>query len=156
MNHRIKILGFLVVSFFAILLMVTSFTQKNHIAYKGKEMLSMVKSTAYTIDSAQLNKLSSYLVIDLREREQTLLDPVMGAINIPVSELLTEENQAIFKRADAKVFVAYEPMIAHEAWMLMSQLGYNNMYVMGLPTPPNQFELPRDNMGPKQPLGNDH
>jgi rhodanese-related sulfurtransferase len=132
MNTRIKILGFLVVSFFAILVLVTSFTQKNKIKYSGEEMLQLVKSTSYVIDSTELENLTPYIIIDLRSKDATMSNPSPGAINAPLSDLLSKENQALFDRSEAKVFLSDDFIEANEAWMLVRQLGYEDLYVLDI------------------------
>jgi hypothetical protein len=130
MNTRVKILGFLVVSFFAILLLVTSFTQKNQIVYKGEAMLEVVNKSNYLLDSTELAKIPLYLLIDLRSVEKAILHPVQGAINIPVAELLAKEQESIFQREGVKVFLSNDLQHANQAWMLMTQLGYQDIYVL--------------------------
>lgn len=153
MNTRIKILGLLVVTFFALLILVTSFTEKNHIVNKGEAMQQIVLNTDYTVDSAGLEKLPQYVVIDLREPEQTIVNPVAGAINIPVSEVLTKENKAIFERESPKVLISDDPMVSHEVWMLMSQMDYKNLYVMEVKRLEESGELPAVPTGEKADIG---
>ncbi len=53
-----------------------------------------------------------------------------GALNVPVSSILDKEFKELFVSEAVKVILAHDPVVAHETWMLLTQLGYENFRVM--------------------------
>lgn len=78
-----------------------------------------------------VKKDPSLQLIDVRtpaEFEKYSLD---GAINIPLSEILSEKwVETIDQGVKMNVFYSNSTLEANEAWMLTRQLGYQNNYVL--------------------------
>jgi rhodanese-related sulfurtransferase len=70
-------------------------------------------------------------LIDVRSQDEFEKFSLPGAINIPITDLLSEKYVEIFDQ-DVKMNVFYSngTLVANEAWMLTRQLGYNNNYVL--------------------------
>ncbi len=70
-------------------------------------------------------------LIDVRSQDEFEKFSLPGAINIPITDLLSEKYMEVFDQ-DVKMNVFYSngTLVANEAWMLTRQLGYNNNYVL--------------------------
>ncbi len=70
-------------------------------------------------------------LIDVRTPDEFLKFSLPGAINIPLTDLLSEEFKDILDQ-DIKMNVFYSngTLHANEAWMITTQLGYKNNYVL--------------------------
>jgi rhodanese-related sulfurtransferase len=78
-----------------------------------------------------VQKDPSLQLIDVRTPEEFDAFSLPGAINIPLSNLLADENTNILNQdARMNVFYSNGSVTANEAWMLTRQLGYENNFVM--------------------------
>lgn len=80
------------------------------------------------------NGLSSFVFVDLRNPYQYNRGFIREAINIPVSDILDNENIDFFQQMqiDSTMVVLYSnnQREANGAWMLLKQLGFNNLIVL--------------------------
>ena len=78
-----------------------------------------------------VKKDPSLQLIDVRSKDEFEKFSLPGAINIPIPDLLSESNLTQFDQ-DVKmnVFYANSTVVANEAWMIIRQLGYSNIYVL--------------------------
>lgn len=78
-----------------------------------------------------VNKDPLLRLIDVRSKDDFDKYSLPGAINIPISDLLSEEYIDILHQ-DVKMNVLYSngSVIANEAWMILRQLGYENNFVL--------------------------
>lgn len=70
-------------------------------------------------------------LIDVRSQEEFEKFNLSGAINIPVTDLLSENYGDILNQ-DVKMNIFYSngTLTANEAWMITRQLGYKNNFVL--------------------------
>lgn len=70
-------------------------------------------------------------LIDVRSKDEFEKFHLEGAINIPASDLLSEQHSEILNQ-EVKMNVLYSnsTVVANEAWMITRQLGYLNNYVL--------------------------
>ena len=132
MRSTILTLGIIIVSFFALLILITSRAEKSNFKHSAQEMHQLATATDYVILPSELAKMPEYRLIDLRKPKAFIMAHRDGAMNIPVSNILDDEFKTLFASAVPKVFLAHDPIHAHETWMLLSQLGYQNLLVMEL------------------------
>ena len=78
-----------------------------------------------------VNKDPSFQLIDVRSQEEFEKFSLPGAMNIPLTDLLSDKYIDIFNQ-DVKMNVFYSngTVTANEAWMLTRQLGYSNIFVL--------------------------
>ncbi|HNR42936.1 MAG TPA: rhodanese-like domain-containing protein [Bacteroidales bacterium] len=78
-----------------------------------------------------LRKDPSLRLIDVRGQDEFEKFSLPGAINIPSSDLLSDEYTDILNQ-DIKmnVFFSNGTLAANQAWMITRQLGYENNYVL--------------------------
>jgi sulfur-carrier protein adenylyltransferase/sulfurtransferase len=73
----------------------------------------------------------SLQLIDVRTPEEYTAFSLPGAINIPLSNILSDEYTDILNQdAKTNVFYSNGSVQANEAWMITRQLGYENNYVL--------------------------
>lgn len=78
-----------------------------------------------------VKKDPSLQLIDVRTPEEFDAYSLPGAINIPLSNLLSDEYSDILNQeAKMNVFYSNGSVFANEAWMITRQLGYENNYVL--------------------------
>lgn len=107
-------------------------------AYKleADEMLELVYERAqfYSPDEIAdmiVNKDPELQLIDVRKEDEYEKFSLPGAINIPITDLLSDEWRDYLDQ-DVKINVFYSngTVLANEAWMITRQLGFRNNYVM--------------------------
>lgn len=78
-----------------------------------------------------IQKDPSIQLIDVRSQAEFEKYSLTGAINIPLSDLLSEEYADVLNQ-DIKMNILYSngTLAANEAWMITRQLGYNNNFVL--------------------------
>lgn len=87
--------------------------------------------TAETVADMIVKKDPTLQLIDVRSQDEFEKFSLPGAINIPLADLLSEQNREAFDQ-DVKMNVLYSngTLAANEAWMLVRQLGFDNNYVL--------------------------
>lgn len=72
-----------------------------------------------------------FQLIDVRPQDEFEKFSLPGAINIPLTDILSEDYRD-FLNQDVKVNILYSngTLDATKAWMIMSQLGWENNYIM--------------------------
>jgi rhodanese-related sulfurtransferase len=73
----------------------------------------------------------SVQLIDVRPANETAKFMLQGAINIPLTNLLNEDSQAVFGQ-DGKDFIFYsnDDIFANQAWTITRRLGIKNLHVL--------------------------
>ncbi len=101
------------------------------------EMLSRTMNHDYIIRFDKFfdiyhNHDSLYRFIDLRSAHDYQIGHLPGAINIPLAKILDDEYKDIVNQ-DEKINVLYysDQCGACGPWMILTQLGYKNNYVLG-------------------------
>ena len=123
-------LAIVIISILGFFLIIVQVSEKSNLKYNAKEMHSKVISENYLLDKSKFDKLHEPKLIDIRNRETFTLKGINGALNIPLSSILQEENLRQFKGPKAKVIIAYDPISANETWMLLSQMGYESIFIL--------------------------
>ena len=87
--------------------------------------------TPETVADMIVKKDPMLQLIDVRSQDEFEKFSLPGAVNIPITDLLSDKYTEIFDQ-DVKmnVFYSNSTLVANEAWMLTRQLGYNNNYVL--------------------------
>lgn len=130
MKRSVIFLIFNIVGFLGLLLLIALKTEGNKFEMTAKEMHKAVQDKDYVITHQELDVNDQ--VIDIRIPELFRVNPRENSINIPVSDLLNEEYEDLLASDTKKVIVADDPVKTHEAWMLLTQMGYQNLYVLDI------------------------
>jgi rhodanese-related sulfurtransferase len=76
----------------------------------------------------------SFVYVDLRSPYDFIKGNIQGSLNIPANRILEKESLAFFKKcaAGASTVLLYDEdqSLANGPWMLLLQLGYDNVKVM--------------------------
>jgi rhodanese-related sulfurtransferase len=77
-----------------------------------------------------INQDPSIRLIDVRSAEQ-FVKPIRGAMNVPVDSVFNEKYDFLFdQRMMKNVIYADNDAAAVQVWMIMTQLGYKNNYLL--------------------------
>ena len=84
-----------------------------------------------TVADMIIQKDPSFNLIDVRSQEDFENFSLPGAFNIPATEILSEQYSDILDQ-DIRMNVLYSngSVAANETWMVLRQLGYENIYVL--------------------------
>jgi len=119
-------------------LIIAAVPQNKTKPYKltAEELLSEVNTrTQYVTPDAVadmiIKKDPSLRLIDVRSQDEFEKFSLPGAINIPVTDLLSDKYADILNQ-DIKMNIFYSngTLTANEAWMVTRQLGYANNFVL--------------------------
>ena len=84
-----------------------------------------------TVADMIIKKDPSFQLIDVRNQDDFEKYSLPGAINIPVSDLLSDKYTDILNQeAKMNIFYSNGTLTANEAWMVTRQLGYKNNFVL--------------------------
>lgn len=119
-------------------LIIAAVPQNKTKPYKltAEELLGEVNTrTQYVTPDAVadmiIKKDPSLRLIDVRSQDEFEKFSLPGAINIPATDLLSDQYTDILNQ-DIKMNIFYSngTLAANEAWMITRQLGYNNNFVL--------------------------
>jgi sulfur-carrier protein adenylyltransferase/sulfurtransferase len=84
-----------------------------------------------TVADMIVKKDPSFQLIDVRSQDEFEKYSLPGAINIPVSDLLSENFTDLLNQdVRMNIFYSNGTVSANEAWMVTRQLGYKNNFVL--------------------------
>jgi rhodanese-related sulfurtransferase len=84
-----------------------------------------------TVADMIIKKDPSFRLIDVRSQDEFEKFSLPGAMNIPVSDLLSDKYTDILNQdARMNIFYSNGTITANEAWMVTRQLGYKNNFVL--------------------------
>jgi len=134
MNSRLWLAAF----FVPLGLIIAAVPQNTTHPFKltAAEMLGEVSTrtqfiTPETVADMIVKNDPSLQLIDVRSQDEFEKFSLPGAINIPVSELLSDQYaEFLDQEVKMNVFYANSTVAANEAWMITRQLGYTNNYVL--------------------------
>jgi sulfur-carrier protein adenylyltransferase/sulfurtransferase len=87
--------------------------------------------TPETVADMIVAKDPTLQLIDVRSQDEFEKYSLPGAINIPLTDLLSDKYaDALNQEVKMNVFYSNGTVSANEAWMLTRQLGYQNNYVL--------------------------
>jgi rhodanese-related sulfurtransferase len=127
---------------FAILIIIGLLTmRKSVVRYKltEKEALASVTSPGDQLSIDRANEIiqaknSEYLFIDIRTPYEFIKGHFDGAVNIPLSNLFSEENYNFLKQADhdkrSLVLYGNDQSEANAPWMLLKQIGFTKVLIL--------------------------
>ena len=130
MRSSVIALGIITVTFFGLLILLTRQTGKSNFELNAQQMHQQVQKVDYVLQPAELAQMEGYKIIDLRAPGLSIPRHLQDTLMIPMTQLLATKYQAFFEQGSPKVILADDPSHAHAAWMLLTQLGYENLFVM--------------------------
>lgn len=117
-----------------LLIAVLSFEKPKHL-YKinSQNTLEKIISEDYFISLTDINN-PDYVLIDVRNQFEYEKGHLENAVNIYAAEILSDENSAIFKElkenSETAILYGTNPNEVNEPFMLLYQLGYDNIKIL--------------------------
>ena len=137
--ERTKRISISTVVFILVLVIgVLTFKKPTNVYRKTKaETLAMLKTQDYLVTNADIDH-SNAILVDIRDKFDYSKGQLENALNIPTSDILDETNISIFDaiRDQGKTAVLYgkNPDDTNSAYMLLFQLGYDNIKILNAST----------------------
>ena len=134
LSHRYQILAIVFIILAGGLVLLPKY--EKHEGINPEELLSNAFSPERYITTDELadriiNKDPSVLLIDVRNEKFYNQYTIPGAINVPLENLLDEENDPyINQNAYEVIFFSNDNFYSDEAWILCDRLGYKNLKVL--------------------------
>jgi rhodanese-related sulfurtransferase len=133
-----KALQYLAIIFITLGIVIAAVPQNTTHPYKLNplQLLEQVNSGMQYFSPDQvadmiINDDPSFLLIDVRAQDEYEKFHLPGAINIPLSDILSEEWKAYLNQGVRhNIFYSNSTVKANEAWIITVQLGYENNYVL--------------------------
>ena len=133
-----KPLHFVAIFFLTLGLVMAAIPQDTTHPYKltPEQLLEQVNSgmqyfSPDEVANMLIMKDPSFLLIDVRGQNEYEKFHLPGAINIPASDILSEDwVDYLDQDVRHNIFYANSSVKANEAWMITIQLGYENNYVL--------------------------
>lgn len=133
-----KILHYLTLILLILAIIIALVPQNTTRPYKltADQMLAEIRSGTQFISPDEvadkiISKDPSIQLIDVRNPREFDQFSLPGAINIPLQDVLSENNYDILNQGTKmNIFYSNGATEANEAWMLTRQLGYQNNYVL--------------------------
>lgn len=123
-------LAIVILSILGFLLIISQVLEGSRFKISAREMHQKVMNTDYELDRKAYEDLQSPVIIDIRDREHFILSNETNVRNIPLAAILDEENLKLFEEDKPKVILSHDPVHTHELWMLLTQMGIKDLYVM--------------------------
>jgi len=131
-----------------IIIGVLTFKKPKFVFDKNSETtLNKVVTHDYILHINNLDTLKSYTLIDIRSNYEYAKGHFKDAINISTHDVFSDNSVALLKQLkdDNQTVVLYgkNPDQANSAWMLLYQLGYDNIKILCVETNfiNNKFEI---------------
>jgi hypothetical protein len=134
MKPNVKPLAIVMISIFGFLIIVSHYSRESQLVLTGQEMQMKVLANNYVVDRAGLLSMSDATIIYISVNRSGQKDSLPNWHNIPLSSILADEHVTLLSQKSGKVIMADDAVKAHEAWMLLTQMGYEELYVFDTAT----------------------
>jgi hypothetical protein len=122
----------LIVITVAILVLIRA-TATDRFKHDAQKLAKPSFSHANILSREQLASLTSgYLIIDLNDQGNPLVKhPGDSIIQLAAGLLLTKKGQEVLRSHKIPILLySSEPTVSARAWMLLSQMGYRNLFIL--------------------------
>lgn len=123
-----------VLTILVVIIALLSYKRPKHLySVNTNDMLQKITSPDYFITQNELTK-TDYVLVDIRNPFDFNKGPIDTAVNMPSAEVLNEDNSDLLERIkeEGKTIVLYgnNPNEALSSFMVLSQLGYDNVKIL--------------------------
>jgi rhodanese-related sulfurtransferase len=135
-THMPKVISaFIIVIFFIILFVIFKTKQGDKFNQTTEKMLAKANTKDYVIKPSKLKKvvstnLENYQVIDIRSSKERKIFQIENTIHIPFERILENEYKQVWNSKDNKILVCQNEIESTQAWLILSELGYTNIFVL--------------------------
>jgi rhodanese-related sulfurtransferase len=108
-------------------------TGKHKFKRESTDMLKIVTMRAHALSIDKVKSHSSdneYTLIDIRTPKEYINYHISNSINIPFDRLLDDKNVDFFNSSKKKIIYGTSSVGANAAWMVLTQLGYDNLFIL--------------------------
>jgi hypothetical protein len=114
-------------------------TAKNQFKEDANHTLEKVTSDNFTILLAELkNSQNEYLLVDISESGLAQFE---NSVKIPVEKIGEQSSLQILKNTNSKIVLVSDNVSQSEkAWVILSQLGIKNLFVLSTHENPEEFK----------------
>lgn len=139
-----------VIFLLVIVIAVLTFKKPEYVFEKNTAVtLEKMVTKDYILTQNDLNKqdASKYVIIDIRSNYEYAKGHIEGSVNISAHDVFEKESASFLKELSdtGKTAILYgdHPDTANSAWMLLYQLGYENVKVLCIETSfvDNEFQI---------------
>ncbi|HPD64497.1 MAG TPA: rhodanese-like domain-containing protein [Bacteroidia bacterium] len=128
----------IVVILFIVLIIIGFLTlRKPAFSYKmtSDEIIQKYLKAEDAVSPENLNDLmkkNDFLLVDIRKPSDFVKKHLENAVNVPFADLLSEDYKSLFTDPRQKIIYANNESNALQAWMILTQIGYQNLkYLKG-------------------------
>ena len=135
-RKNLTILGVLIILITIALIGISLREKKeNSIVVSAEEVHNLISEGKHFYNPADLEKNlkladPNLVLIDLRAPDQFLNNGIEGAVNIPFQRILDDNYKSLLHNDQQKILYAGQESRAVEVWILLSQMDYDNIYIL--------------------------
>ncbi len=132
----IKLLGLIIVLLFAGLIFTSLKSSKKYRFNKAAEVQhsELIKANHFISPEEAKALLSNqdddYVIVDIRRPRDFDNFHIPGSVNIPLQRVLDDKFKPYLNNNKKKILYSAENIKANEIWLLLSQFGYDNLFVL--------------------------
>ena len=100
---------------------------------RASEMVPIAQDQASLLSPAEWKQMQAsraFRLIDLRDQGAFQKGRIESAENIPLERILDPEFEALWRENSHKLLISEDGRTANQAWVLLKQFGYENLYVL--------------------------
>ncbi len=83
-----------------------------------------------TTDHLKTNGMEGHVLVDLRDRDKFMESHLPGAVNLPAEKLDVKSIRDFFNETGFYVLYGKESALASQVWILITQMGIENVSVL--------------------------
>jgi hypothetical protein len=133
MNKRVRDILPVVIAVLAVLLIVLGYSVFHRsFRLSASEALQAGTSGTYVITTSALDTFpaESIILVNLGKEDGGMVKNTVNIVNIAPADLLSAENRKLFSGTKSKVLFSADIAKATEAWTILTQLGFTNLYLL--------------------------
>ena len=123
-----------VISVCLLVLIILVMPVHNSFQISSAELIEHIGKHDFIITADQLKllqKANEVVLVDLREREDYDMSHIHGSVNLPANDLSVRTIRKVFNQPVVYVLYSGANMTASQEWMLITQMGIENVLVLG-------------------------
>ncbi|MBC8488309.1 MAG: rhodanese-like domain-containing protein [Bacteroidetes bacterium] len=134
-TRNLKIIGGIAVIVLIVILSIAiKKRQEYNFEFTAERMLETLKDKKHLMSpfmlQESLNNNEDIVIVDVRDPHQYNHDKIQTAVNIPLHTIFDESYEDFFESDKKKVLYCNGCVKSNEACILLTQYGYNNIYVL--------------------------
>ena len=134
MKSKSQNIGFAILIILGIIIALSPVDQMASKPVDLKTVVSKLAQTNYVqpdeVAGWIIDKEPGFIVVDVRSQDDYAKYSIPGSINIPITDILGDEMLQDIEKDKTVVLVSNGNTKASQAWILLKQLGYKDVYVL--------------------------